>query len=282
MIHHWVALGYTPAEADALDRAMQNGTHKLLAWQIQKLYHKAGQQWLPDADALQIAADKIAGHVKLPPDLKPEHIQRCPRCSRAHLVPLSRDEKRHEFDGRHRDAVERLCKLAQAVANQDYGSQPDVVLGNRASDKLKGVADALDGRAFTTGGGKKVASGHPHFDGEEKAAPGHQGTGTDHDGATSPTKQRRFATGDTTHNTILRDVEDEIRDKLVRQAEETLLTDRKKAWMTKDHGSATERQQEAAYLVNVCGWSAPEAGKRMGVSKTRIQALLRDYAKNAG
>ena len=64
------------AGRDAVDRALLNGTLGLLADDIQWIYWQAGQP-CDDAMARQIAADKIAGRIKLPPDLKPDHVQRC-------------------------------------------------------------------------------------------------------------------------------------------------------------------------------------------------------------
>jgi len=89
-----------------------------------------------------------------------------------------------------------------------------------------------------------------------------------------------IATGVRADNAILQDVADELRDKIARQADETALTERKRAWMTVDHGKASERQQEAQYLVQVIGLSQRSAAARMKVSLKSIQRLLKDYAKN--
>jgi hypothetical protein len=271
---------FTPEE-DAVDRARWNGTLALLARQIQKAHWRAN---LPcdDSMAEQIAVEKIAGRVKLPPKLGPEHIGRCPRCGRAHLLPLTKDERA----GR-KDAVERLCMLAQAVVNQDHVVQRDALL----ADGTEKIANVRAAREFTTRGGRRLPFGRPksdHDPADEKAAPGHQGAGFWQDEfAPATTRRRRSATGSRRDSAILRNVEDEIRDKVARQASETALTERKQAWMLRQgtfahRDRASERQQEAAYLVHVLGWSHPEAAKRMKVSKQRVQALLKDYAKNAG
>src|SRR5207249_1720770 len=86
------------------------------------------------------------------------------------------------------------------------------------------VSDAQRGQEATTGGGRRLPSGTP---GEDGGGGGHQGTGS---GGVAPAKKRRrrVATG----YTIL----DEVRDKLARQADETAMTDRKRTWMTADHG----------------------------------------------
>ena len=193
---------------DAIDRARLNGTLARLADQIQRAYWEAGQR-CDDALAEKIAAAKIAGRVKLPPKLKPDHIQVCPRCGRAHILPLTPDERLGQ-----RDAVERLCRLAQTVVTRD-----------------------------------------------DIAERGERG-----------------------QRAILAEVADELRDQVARQTGETALTSRKLDWALsrgefahKDR--ASERQQEAAYLVLVLGLSQPEAGKRMKVSKQRVQALLTDYLK---
>src|SRR2546427_5330647 len=92
----------SPVE-DAVDRARYNGTLALLADQIQQAYWEADQP-CSETMAEKIAVEKIAGRVKLPPKLKPDHIQRCPRCGRSHILPLTDAEK----SGRQ-DVVERLC-----------------------------------------------------------------------------------------------------------------------------------------------------------------------------
>jgi len=262
------------AGRDAVDRALLNGMLGLLADEIQRVYWEAGQP-CSDAMAQQIAADKIAGRIKLPPDLKPDHVQRCARCGRAHLMPLTDAEKLNPGHVGWQDPVARLCALAQTVVNGDYVALRELPLGDATNaSTLIEVADAQRGQEATTGGGRRLPSGTPNEDG---GGGGHQGTGS---GGIAPAKKkrrRRVATGDT----ILGEVEDELRDRLARQADETALTDRKRAWMTTDHGKASERQQEAQYLFHVLGLSQQAAADRMKVSKTRIQHLLAGYAKNS-
>jgi hypothetical protein len=198
----------TPGE-DAVDRARLNGTLSLLAWDIQKAYWQADVP-LDDATAHRIATEKIAGRVKLPPKLKPDHVRVCPRCGRAHILPLTPDEWLGQ-----QDAVERLCHLAQAAVNRD----------NTAERGYRG------------------------------------------------------------HHAILSEIADELRDQVARQTAETAMTARKFDWALQrgaftHRDRATERQQEAAYLVHVLGLSTPAAAQRMKVSKQRVQALLTDYLKN--
>lgn len=258
----------TPAE-DAVDRARYNGTLQLLAWQIQKVYRAAGQ-WLDDPDALQLATAKITGRIKLPPNLKPDHVQRCPRCGRAHIVPLTRAEQ-----AGLRDAVDRLCTLARAVVNQDHVAQQALPLGDTINDsKLIRIADVKLGHEATTGGGQRLPSG---IGSDDERGAGHQGTGI------GPGKTiRRQPYGNREETAILRDIAAELRDQLARQADETVLTKRKMAWMTTDHGSATDRQRDAQYLTHVIGLSQREAAGRMKVSLASLQSLLKKYDKNSG
>jgi hypothetical protein len=261
------------AGRDAVDRALVNGTLGLLADEIQWIYWQAGQP-CDHAMAEQIAAEKIAGRIKLPPDLKPDHVQRCPRCGRAHLMPLTDAEKLSPGQPGWRDPVERLCGLARGVVDQDYVSLQELPLGDATNTStLIEVADAQRGQEATTGGGRRLPSGTPDEDG----GGGHQGTGVGSGPAKEKKRRRRIATGPT----ILGEVEDELRDRLARQADETALTEKKLAWMTTDHGRASERQQEARYMIHVLGLSQQAAADRMKVSKTRIQRLLADYAKNS-
>ena len=261
----------SPAEDD-VDWARWNGTLALLADQIQRMYWAAGHPCDSEI-ANQIAIAKIAGRVTLPPKLKTDHIRQCPRCGRAHILPLTPDERQ----GRQ-DAVERLCLLAQAVVNQDHTPQRDVLIGDH-DGRFTQVANAV-AKKEEMGGGRRVPSGPPKFDGDEGAAPGHQGTGTSGGVAPATHRRHRIATGVRADNAILQDVADELRDKIARQADETALTERKRAWMTVDHGKASERQQEAQYLVQVIGLSQRSAAARMKVSLKSIQRLLKDYAKN--
>jgi hypothetical protein len=83
----------------------------------------------------------------IPPNLKPDHLQRCSRCGRAHIPPLTDAEKSGQ-----QDAVERLCALAQAVVNQDYVAQRDLPVGDTEQ-----ISDAQTGREATTGGGSRAA-----------------------------------------------------------------------------------------------------------------------------
>jgi hypothetical protein len=263
-----------PPREDALNRAWWNGTWAKLADEIQRVHWIAGYQ-CDDETANAIAAEKIMGKVKLPPVLKSEHIRTCPRCKRAHLLPLTMNEQ----SGRD-DAVERLCHLAQAVVKQDYGAQRDLVAGDSTdSSKLMKTSNAAEGRAATTGGGRRLPSGVPGDSGRRAA--GHQGTGTDY-----PTVKnaRRFATGSRRDNAILAEVADELRDKAARQVAETALTERKRDWMLSrgeyaNRDRATEMQQRAAYLVHVVGRSIRGAAEQLRVSKGKIERLLAGYAK---
>jgi hypothetical protein len=190
-------------------------------------------------------------------------------------MPLTDAEKLSPGHAAYKDPVERLCALAQTGVNGDYVALRERPLGDATNDStLIKVSDAQRGQEATTGGGRRLPSGTPNEDG---SGGGHQGTGVGSGPAPAKKRRRRVATGDT----ILGEVEDELRDRLARQADETALTDRKRAWMTTDHGKASERQQEARYLVHVLGLSQQAAADRMGVSKTRAQRLLADYAKNS-
>jgi len=187
------------AGRDAVDRALLNGMLGLLADEIQRVYWEAGQP-CSDAMAQQIAADKIAGRIKLPPDLKPDHVQRCARCGRAHLMPLTDAEKLNPGHVGWQDPVARLCALAQTVVNGDYVALRELPLGDATNaSTLIEVADAQRGQEATTGGGRRLPSGTPNEDG---GGGGHQGTGS---GGIAPAKKkrrRRVATGDTMEDVI--------------------------------------------------------------------------------
>src|SRR5262249_10134098 len=195
-------LARTSTREHAVERAAYNGSLGVLADDIQSAYWQAGFDCTTD-QAMAFAAAKIAGRVKLPPVLKPDHVQRCPRCSRAHILPLTDAEMREDGAWGFQDAVDRLCILARAVANQDDAALRELPVGSEPD--ITRMADAIEGRAATTGGGRRIAWGTP----DETGSSGNLGTGV---GPPPPgRRRRRIATGSRRDNAILQEIADELR-----------------------------------------------------------------------